>query len=136
MTAQKNECPVAAGHVAEQNNHNINFPIFTHNSKDEKSVISYFAIADQRSIQKISAAIEIYPCRELLIDSNVKTKAAKLGDKFPQIKELTDKLIEGITFPVALAAPVLVGIMFTAAALARLKSLCGVSSILWSFVYA
>jgi transcription-repair coupling factor (superfamily II helicase) len=34
----------------------------------------------------------------LLIDSNVKNKAAKLGEKFPQIKELTDKLIEGITF--------------------------------------
>ena len=65
---------------------------------DEIDDISYFAIADQRSIQKISAAIEIYPCRELLIDSNVKTKAAKLGEKFPQIKELTDKLIEGITF--------------------------------------
>ena len=60
---------------------------------DEIDDISYFAIADQRSIQKISAAIEIYPCRELLIDSNVKTKAAKLGEKFPQIKELTDKLI-------------------------------------------
>ena len=45
MTAPKSECPVAAGHVAEQNNHSINFPIFTHNSKDEKSVIAYFAIA-------------------------------------------------------------------------------------------
>jgi hypothetical protein len=45
MTAPKSECPVAAEHVTEQNNHNINFPIFTHNSKDEKSVIAYFAIA-------------------------------------------------------------------------------------------
>jgi hypothetical protein len=41
----KSECPGGAGHIAEQNNHNINFPIFTHNSKDEKSVIAYFAIA-------------------------------------------------------------------------------------------
>ena len=41
----KSECPGGAGHIAEQNNHNINFPIFTHNSKDEKSVITYFAIA-------------------------------------------------------------------------------------------
>ena len=65
---------------------------------DEIDDISYFAVADQRSIEKISSVIEIYPCRELLIDSNVKTKAAKLGEKFPQIKELTDKLIEGITF--------------------------------------
>ena len=65
---------------------------------DEIDDISYFAIADQRSIEKVSATIEIYPCRELLIDSNVKAKAAKLGEKFPQIKELTDKLIEGINF--------------------------------------
>jgi transcription-repair coupling factor (superfamily II helicase) len=65
---------------------------------DEIDDISYFAVADQRSIEKISSVIEIYPCRELLIDSNIKTKAAKLGEKFPQIKELTDKLIEGITF--------------------------------------
>ena len=65
---------------------------------DEIDDISYFAVADQRSIEKISSVIEIYPCRELLIDANVKTKAAKLGEKFPQIKELTDKLIEGITF--------------------------------------
>ena len=65
---------------------------------DEIDDISYFAVADQRSIEKISSVIEIYPCRELLIDSNVKNKAAKLGEKFPQIKELTDKLIEGITF--------------------------------------
>ncbi len=41
----KRECPDGAGHIAEQNNHNINFPIFNHNSKDEKSVIAYFAIA-------------------------------------------------------------------------------------------
>ena len=65
---------------------------------DEIDDISYFAVADQRSIEKISSVIEIYPCRELLIDSNLKAKAAKLGEKFPQIKELTDKLIEGITF--------------------------------------
>ena len=44
-TSYKSECPGGAGHIAEQNNHNINFPIFTHNSKDEKSVIAYFSIA-------------------------------------------------------------------------------------------
>ena len=35
---------------------------------------------------------------------------------------------EGITFPIALAAPVKVGTMFKAAALALLKSLCVPSS--------
>ena len=41
----------------------------------------------------------------------------------------------GITSPTAFAAPVVVGIILIAAALARRKSLWGRSSILWSFVY-
>ncbi len=40
----------------------------------------------------------------------------------------------GKIFPIALAAPVVVGIIETAADLALLKSLCGRSSNLWSFV--
>jgi hypothetical protein len=40
------------------------------------------------------------------------------------------------TRPVAFAAPVVVGMMLTAAARARRRSLCGRSRICWSFVYA
>ena len=40
----------------------------------------------------------------------------------------------GSTRPVAFAAPVVVGMMFTAAARARRRSLCGRSRMLWSFV--
>ena len=40
----------------------------------------------------------------------------------------------GKTFPTALAAPVDVGIIFSAAARDLLKSLCGTSANLWSFV--
>ena len=42
----------------------------------------------------------------------------------------------GRTSPIAFAAPVDVGIRFTAAARARRRSLCGKSRITWSFVYA
>ena len=42
----------------------------------------------------------------------------------------------GRTSPIALAAPVLVGMMFTAPDRARRRSLCGVSSSTWSLVYA
>src|SRR5882757_9633218 len=42
----------------------------------------------------------------------------------------------GITSAVALAAPVVVGMMFSAAARARRRSLCGKSRMRWSFVYA
>ena len=41
----------------------------------------------------------------------------------------------GITSPTAVAAPVVVGIMLTAAARARRRSLCGKSWTGWSFVY-
>ena len=42
----------------------------------------------------------------------------------------------GSTSPTALAAPVVVGIIDSAAARARRRSLCGRSSSCWSFVYA
>ena len=65
---------------------------------DEIDEISYFTVADQRSLEKIPTTILIYPCRELLIDDRVKKKAKKLAEKFPQISQHTDKLIAGITF--------------------------------------
>ena len=44
MTARRNGCPFAA-EMEEQNKHNLNFPVHTHNSKDEKSLITYLAMA-------------------------------------------------------------------------------------------
>ena len=65
---------------------------------DEIDDLSYFSISDQRSINKIEGELIIYPCRELLIDDNLKQKAKSLGDEFPEIRELTDKVAEGIYF--------------------------------------
>ena len=65
---------------------------------DEIEDISYFAIADQRSLNKVTEEITIYPCRELLIDDQLKKKALKLGKDFPQISELTEKIVQGINF--------------------------------------
>ena len=65
---------------------------------DEIDELSYFAISDQRSLEKIQNEILIYPCRELLIDTDVKKRAKDLGNLFPQIQDLTSKLSEGITF--------------------------------------
>jgi len=65
---------------------------------DEIDELSFFAISDQRSIEKIQSEILIYPCRELLIDADVKKRAKDLGNLFPQIQDLTSKLSEGITF--------------------------------------
>ena len=65
---------------------------------DEIEEISYFTVADQRSLTKIAEQIIIYPCRELLLDDQVKDNAKKLGQTFPQINEMTEKIIQGITF--------------------------------------
>jgi len=65
---------------------------------DEIDDLSFFAISDQRSIEKIQSEILIFPCRELLIDAEVKKRAKDLGNLFPQIQDLTSKLSEGITF--------------------------------------
>ena len=65
---------------------------------DEIDDLSYFSISDQRSIEKIEGELIIYPCRELLIDETVKQKAKLLGNEFIEIRELTDKICEGIYF--------------------------------------
>jgi len=64
---------------------------------DEIEELSYFSISDQRRITKVEQ-LQIYPCRELIIDAEVKSKAAVLGERYPQIKELTEKIEEGIYF--------------------------------------
>ncbi len=64
---------------------------------DQIEEISFFSISDQRSISPTTSLI-IYPCRELLIDEKVKLKAAKIGERFPQLKELTEKITEEIYF--------------------------------------
>lgn len=64
---------------------------------DQVEEIAYFSIADQRSISKIDN-FTIYPCRELIIDDQIKTKALELGDRIPQLKELTEKISQGIYF--------------------------------------
>ena len=65
---------------------------------DEIEDISYFTISDQRSMKKISTELTIYPCRELLLDNQLKEKAITLGKNYPEINELAEKIIQGITF--------------------------------------
>ncbi len=62
---------------------------------DEVEEIRSFAVADQRTIatqQRLWAP----PCRELLLTDDVRTRAAELGREHPELREVTDKLAEGI----------------------------------------
>lgn len=61
---------------------------------DEIEEISYFSVADQRTTEKISKAIQILPCRELLITDSIRDKAKILSKVFKN--ELLNKISEGL----------------------------------------
>lgn len=65
---------------------------------EEIDDISYFGVADQRSLEKINNNLIIFPCRELLLNEKVKQNAMKLAEEFPQLKEIIEKITQEITF--------------------------------------
>jgi transcription-repair coupling factor (superfamily II helicase) len=62
---------------------------------DDVEEIRTFAVADQRTIEKVDR-LWAPPCRELLLTPSVRKKAAKLAEEHPEIAEILDKLAEGI----------------------------------------
>ncbi|GAB4012108.1 transcription-repair coupling factor [Nocardioides ultimimeridianus] len=62
---------------------------------DEVEEIRSFAVADQRTIDKLDR-LWAPPCRELLLTDAVRERAAELGRKHPELLEITDKLAQGI----------------------------------------
>ena len=75
---------------------------------DDVEEIRYFAVADQRTLDKTDR-LWAPPCRELLLTDEVRERARALGQSSPQLAELTDKLAEGIAVEgMESLAPVLV----------------------------
>ena len=62
---------------------------------DEIDEIRVFAVADQRTMQPVER-LWAPPCRELLLTDDVRRRAAELGEKHPQLSEITDKLAQGM----------------------------------------
>ncbi|HEU5455502.1 MAG TPA: DEAD/DEAH box helicase, partial [Nocardioides sp.] len=62
---------------------------------DDVEEIRYFAVADQRTLDKTDR-LWAPPCRELLLTDEVRERAARLGERHPQLREITDKLAEGM----------------------------------------
>ncbi len=62
---------------------------------DEVDEIRSFAVADQRTMDKMER-LWAPPCRELLLTDDVRRRAAELSKAHPQLREITDKLAEGI----------------------------------------
>jgi transcription-repair coupling factor (superfamily II helicase) len=62
---------------------------------DEVDEIRAFAVADQRTLDKVER-LWAPPCRELLLTDEVRKRAAELGERHPELVELTDKLAQGM----------------------------------------
>ena len=65
---------------------------------DEIEELSYFEVADQRTVAPVIGSIEIYPCREFLLTDEIRRRALKLKDSLPAAAELLEKISEGISF--------------------------------------
>ena len=75
---------------------------------DDVEEIRSFAVADQRTLEKVER-LWAPPCRELLLTDDVRRRAAELGERHPQLVELTDKISNGIAVEgMESLAPVLV----------------------------
>ncbi len=64
---------------------------------DEVDRLTHFTVADQRSTIDLSE-IEIFPCRELLITDEVRTRAAELVSAEPWGREQWERLADGQLF--------------------------------------
>ena len=85
---------------------------------DEVEEIRYFKVADQRSLAAPESGTDEFsaehglwapPCRELLLTDDVRSRAAALAQDHPELRELLDKIAEGIAVDgMESLAPVLV----------------------------
>nr|WP_194717098.1 transcription-repair coupling factor [Microbacterium sp. CFBP 13617] len=63
---------------------------------DEVDQIRAFSVADQRSLPGDVASVSLNPSRELLLTAEVRSRAADLRDGYPGLRQLLEKMAEGI----------------------------------------
>ncbi|MCX6429871.1 MAG: transcription-repair coupling factor [Actinobacteria bacterium] len=63
---------------------------------DEIEDLSYFEVSDQRTMEAVIGTLPIYPCRELLLTKDVRSRAKTLHSQFPAATEILDRIAEGI----------------------------------------
>ncbi|WP_148571518.1 transcription-repair coupling factor [Nocardioides caldifontis] len=61
---------------------------------DEVDEVRSFSVADQRTLDKVDR-LWAPPCRELLLTDEVRGRARALGERHPELREITEKLAEG-----------------------------------------
>ena len=63
---------------------------------DEVDSISYFSVADQRSLAEPLERVVLGPSRELLLTPSVRQRAAEMQHEFPNLEGMLAKIAEGI----------------------------------------
>lgn len=63
---------------------------------DEIEELRQFEIGDQRTFAPVTSAVDLIPCREVLITKEVKERARELRSTYPELLEMCDKIAEGI----------------------------------------
>ena len=58
--------------------------------------LSFFSVADQRSLSEIVEAVDIPPAREMLLTDTVRSSARQLAQEYPGVTAMLDKIAEGI----------------------------------------
>jgi transcription-repair coupling factor (superfamily II helicase) len=62
---------------------------------DTVEEIRSFAVADQRSLERVDEGLWAPPCRELLLTDEVRERARALAAEHPELREMLDKMAEG-----------------------------------------
>ncbi len=76
---------------------------------DTVEEVRWFAVADQRSLEIADDGLWAPPCRELLLDDEVRARAAELAVEHPGLADVFERLAEGIAVEgMESLAPVLV----------------------------
>ena len=95
---------------------------------DDVEEIRSFSVADQRTLEK-QERLWAPPCRELLLTDEVRVRARELGSRHPELREITDKLAEGVAVEgMESLAPVLVDDMELLVDLLPADSLSSISA--------
>ncbi len=58
--------------------------------------LSYFTVADQRSLPDVPGSVSLPPVREMLLDDQVRARAKELVGEYPGLEGLLEKLAAGI----------------------------------------
>jgi transcription-repair coupling factor (superfamily II helicase) len=64
---------------------------------DEIEELSYFDVASQRTTDPVIGKLTILPCRELLLNADIRARAESAKSKYPAALEILDRVVQGIS---------------------------------------